>query len=85
VTNQGDCTWYEFARTLVSAAGLADVNISPVTTAQFPRPARRPKYSVLSTTNLELLGIKMRTWRDTLPLYEGERQSHAASSKSVVS
>jgi dTDP-4-dehydrorhamnose reductase len=85
VTNEGYCTWYEFAKALVHTACLEDANISPVSTAEFPRPARRPGYSVLSKTGLEAYGIAMRPWRDTLPLYEDERQRHVASSRSVVS
>src|SRR5712692_5754150 len=42
VTNSGACTWYDFARELVRAAGLSDVRVDPVSTNQFPRPARRP-------------------------------------------
>jgi dTDP-4-dehydrorhamnose reductase len=85
VTNQGDCTWYQFACEVVRAAALKDVNIAPVTTAEFPRPARRPAYSVLSTAAMEAHGIKMRPWRETLALYEDERQSYAASRKTAVS
>jgi dTDP-4-dehydrorhamnose reductase len=85
VTNLGDCTWYEFSKALVRAAGLNDVNIAPVTTAEFPRPARRPAYSVLSTAGLEAHGIHVRPWQDTLALYEDERQRHLASGKSAVS
>ena len=84
-TNQGDCTWYEFSQALVRAAGLKDVAITPVTTAEFPRPARRPAYSVLSPAGLEAYGVKMRPWRDTLALYQDERQRHLASRNSVVS
>ncbi len=84
VTNRGDCTWYQFARELVRTATLKGVSITPVTTAEFPRPARRPAYSVLSTAGLAAHGIIMRPWQDTLALYEDERQSYAASGNSVV-
>lgn len=84
-TNRGDCTWYEFSQALVRAAALKGVSITPVTTAEFPRPARRPAYSVLSTAGLEEHGIEMRPWRDTLAHYEDERQRHLISRKSVVS
>lgn len=85
VTNRGDCTWYEFSKVLVQTAALRDVCITPVTTAEFPRPARRPAFSVLSPAGLEKHGVRMRPWQDTLAHYEDERQRHLASPKSVVS
>lgn len=52
-TCQGACTWYEFARQIISAAGLS-VDLRPCTTAEFPRPARRPRNSVLARALLQL-------------------------------
>jgi dTDP-4-dehydrorhamnose reductase len=46
VAGGGDCSWFEFAREIVSRAG-AQCEVVPVTTAEFPRPAPRPAYSVL--------------------------------------
>ena len=47
VTNSGSCSWYEFAK-LIFELSKIDVEVKPVTTSEFPRPAPRPKYSVLS-------------------------------------
>lgn len=67
-TNSGDCTWYEFAKEIVRISGLPSA-VKPVTTAEFPRPARRPAYSVLSPASLHAYGIQMPDWRDALRRY----------------
>jgi dTDP-4-dehydrorhamnose reductase len=67
-TNSGNCTWYEFAWEIVRAGGLSTV-IKPVSTAEFPRPARRPAYSVLSAASLHAYGIRMPEWQDALRRY----------------
>jgi dTDP-4-dehydrorhamnose reductase len=68
VTNAGDCTWYDFATEIVRESGLA-ANVKPVTTAEFPRPARRPAYSVLSPASLNAYQITMPNWQDALQRY----------------
>lgn len=61
VTNQGAVSWYEFAREVLSAAGLDPQRVSPVATAdlQPPRPARRPENSVLDNSALRAAGIPL--------------------------
>jgi len=77
VTNQGDCTWFDFAREIVKKTGLA-TKISPVTSDKFVRPAKRPKYSVLSSASLKQHQITMPTWQDALERYLAERtQAHS--------
>jgi len=73
-TNAGSCSWFEFARGIVNAAGLT-TEVRPVSTQQMPRPARRPAYSVLSPKSLEQWGIAMPTWQDALRRYLQERKS----------
>lgn len=68
VTNSGNCTWYEFAKEIVRLAGLPAA-VKPVTTAEFPRPARRPAYSVLSPDSLRAYNIHMPEWQDALRRY----------------
>lgn len=46
LTASGECSWYEFAAEIMRATGAA-VEVRPCTTGQFPRPARRPPYSVM--------------------------------------
>lgn len=48
VAGAGSCSWYEFSREIVKAAGV-DCEVKPCTTAEMPRPASRPAYSVLGT------------------------------------
>src|ERR1700675_3592796 len=70
VTNAGDCTWYEFATEIVRQSGMAAV-VKAVTTAEFPRPARRPAYSVLSADSLHAYNLHMPEWQDALRRYLG--------------
>jgi dTDP-4-dehydrorhamnose reductase len=70
VTNSGNCTWYELAAEIVRASGLPTA-VKPVTTAEFPRPARRPAYSVLSADSLHAYNIRMPEWQDALRRYLG--------------
>jgi|SRR5579871_66786 len=73
-TNAGNCTWYEFAREIISASGLT-VPVHPVSTQQMPRPARRPAYSVLSDASLRRYGIEMPTWQNASRRYLRERNA----------
>lgn len=64
-----ECSWFDFARAIVSESG-ADTEVLPVTTDEFPRPARRPTYSVLSTDRYErVTGVAPESWRDGLREY----------------
>jgi dTDP-4-dehydrorhamnose reductase len=67
-TNSGDCSWYQFAQEIVRVSGLPGT-VKPVTTAEFPRPAQRPAYSVLSPASLHSLGIQMPPWQDAVQRY----------------
>ncbi len=46
VAAAGECSWFEFAREIVSASGLS-CEVTPCTTAEYPLPAPRPAYSVM--------------------------------------
>lgn len=75
-TNSGHTTWYGFAREIASAMGLADASITPVTTEEFPRPAPRPRYSVLSGARFRALtGENLRPWEEALHQYLSARPS----------
>ena len=73
-TNAGECSWFEFARAIVSEAGLT-TEVRPISTQQMPRPAPRPAYSVLSAKSLKSLGVQMPTWQAALQRYLKERSA----------
>ncbi|MEA3398530.1 MAG: dTDP-4-dehydrorhamnose reductase [Patescibacteria group bacterium] len=54
IVNSEPCTWYEAARELFKIARV-DIKINPIASDKFPRPAKRPKYSVLLNTKLKPL------------------------------
>ncbi len=78
VTNSGDCTWYDFAKEIVRASG-PPAKVKPVTTAEFPRPARRPAYSVMSPASLHANNIHMPDWQDALRRYLASAPAAAAT------
>ncbi len=61
VTNQGDVSWYEFAREVLMAAGFDAGKVAPIKTHELqpPRPAKRPFNSVLNNTSLKRAGIEL--------------------------
>jgi dTDP-4-dehydrorhamnose reductase/4-ketoreductase len=64
-----ECSWFDFARAIAEESG-ANVDVLPVTTEEFPRPAKRPAYSVLSTARYEqLTGVTPESWREGLREY----------------
>jgi dTDP-4-dehydrorhamnose reductase len=64
ITNEGVCSWYEFACAIIK-------NTVPCTSDEFPRKAKRPKYSVLTNTKT----TPMRHWRDALAEYLNKRKT----------
>jgi dTDP-4-dehydrorhamnose reductase len=69
-TNNGQCTWYDFAKKILEYSGMEHVNVLPITTDELDRPAKRPRYSVLRNFMLELtIGDSMRPWEEALMEY----------------
>lgn len=64
-TDGGDCTWLDLARQIAANIGSA-TPIEPCSSDDFPRPARRPAYSVLDLSRTEALVGPMPDWRDNL-------------------
>ncbi len=70
-SNNGAASWYDFAVKIFELAGVK-TPVAPVPTAAFPRPARRPKYSVLENYRLAgTVGDPMRPWEEALADYLG--------------
>ena len=61
VTNQGDVSWYEFAREVLMAAGFDPNKVAPIKTDELQplRPAKRPSNSVLNNANLKKANIAL--------------------------
>ena len=66
-TNEGLCSWYDFACEIFKAAGMDDVKVTPLTTAEYPVKAKRPLNSRMSKDKLDAKGFKrLPDWKDAL-------------------
>jgi dTDP-4-dehydrorhamnose reductase len=69
LTNEGECSWFEFAQATFDITGIA-VNLEPAATVTGERRARRPPYSALASERLAETGVPpLRPWRDALEHY----------------
>ncbi|RLA81614.1 MAG: dTDP-4-dehydrorhamnose reductase [Deltaproteobacteria bacterium] len=74
VSNSGHCSWYDFAKEILTQLGKDAVELVPISSADLTRPARRPLYSVLSNEKLQRdAGITMRPWQEALKDYLKEK------------
>ena len=66
-TNSGEATWFEFAQEIFRLVGADVGRVVPVSSGEYPRPAKRPSYSVLSHEAWSKTSVKpMRDWRIAL-------------------
>jgi dTDP-4-dehydrorhamnose reductase len=66
-TNSGQATWFEFAQEIFKLAGVEVGRVTPVSSSEYPRLAKRPSYSVLSHDAWESTSIRpLRDWRIAL-------------------
>jgi len=69
-SNEGHCTWYEFAGEIVRQFGLR-TEIRPIRSEKLDRPALRPSWSVMDITRYkEATGQSVRRWQDALADYQ---------------
>ena len=65
-TNEGVCSWYDFATAVMAESGLK-CRVNPIPTSAYPTRATRPFYSVLDKTKIkETFGIQIPHWQDAL-------------------
>jgi len=70
ITNSGIVSWYEFTAEILKAANLKNVKLTPCTTEEFPRPAKRPMYAPLENYCLKLAGLpEPRSFKEALKHY----------------
>ncbi len=68
-SNEGVCSWYDFAKSIAQYNGTAECNIEPCHSDEFPSPVKRPNYSVLDKTKIkEVFGVEVPYWTDSLKI-----------------
>ena len=66
-SNEGVCSWYDFAHEIAVLAGLDPARVIPCHSEEFPSPVERPRYSVLDKTKIkETFNLTIPYWRDAL-------------------
>lgn len=69
-TNEGICSWYEFAKEIFRAADMDNVSVTPVKSGEFPVKAKRPKNSRMSKEKLVTNGFSLLpAWQDAVARY----------------
>jgi dTDP-4-dehydrorhamnose reductase len=68
LTCQGKSSWYDFAKEILNISSASqNTQLLPIPTSEYPTPATRPLYSLLSNDKLEkVFGFKMPHWHDSL-------------------
>ncbi|MDD4431082.1 MAG: dTDP-4-dehydrorhamnose reductase [Bacteroidales bacterium] len=66
-SNEGSCSWYEFAQKIHQLAGITSCKIIPVSTAEYPTAAQRPSYSLLDKSKIRGdYGVAVPLWTESL-------------------
>jgi dTDP-4-dehydrorhamnose reductase len=65
-SNEGQCSWYDFAKKIFEINNK-NIDLIPIPTIAFPTPAKRPKFSVLDKTKIKsIFGIQIKSWEERL-------------------
>ena len=65
-SNQGQCSWYDFAKEIFHQKGVS-IDLKPIPTSAYPTPAKRPAYSVLDKTKIKrTFGVEIKEWQTSL-------------------
>ena len=65
-SNEGKSSWYEFAKEVISISGI-NCHLNPINTEDFPLPAKRPKYSILSKKKIsQEYALSIPHWKNAL-------------------
>jgi len=78
-SNEGACTWYDFACAIIErlredGAPMKVQQVKPITTDEYPVPAKRPAYSVMSKEKIiAATGVNIPLWQVSLKKYFVER------------
>lgn len=74
ITNQGQCSWWEFAVKIFDLAGMK-VEVHKASSGDYKTKAHRPKFSVLDNQGLRKIGLgEMRQWDEALQAYLKEKR-----------
>lgn len=66
-SNEGVCSWYDFAKMIAEYNGTIGCDVQPCHSDEFPSPVKRPSYSVLDKTKIkEVFGVSVPYWTDSL-------------------
>ena len=63
LSNDNSCSWYELASEILKDS---DVEVSPVTSEQYPQKAYRPKHSIMDLSKAKATGFNIPTWQEAL-------------------
>jgi len=65
-SNEGSCTWYEFAREIFRVNKI-NIDLQPIPTSAYPTPAERPKYSVLDKSKIvKVFEVQTTNWKKSV-------------------
>lgn len=81
-SNEGVCSWYDFAHAAVKLSGMKDKEVLPCHSSEFPSKVKRPSYSVLDKTKYKnTFGNKVPHWEDSIKIWSEKRLNERLNEK----